>query len=310
MTTLEIETVAAAEALTADEFYAELTRRNRGLISAAQQQALEEGTVLVAGCGSVGGAAVQPLARLGVRRFLVADSGAYELNNLNRQHAGVADIGRNKAEVAAERILSVNPHAEVRVFPEGVTTQNVDELTATCQVIVDGVDVTMMSGLRAKFALHEKAVARRLPLVTGWDMAGCLYAQHFDYRTVALPFDGAITAGDLDRLTTWELIFRMVPLRRIPGEFLAELSPNLGNTSYSVPQLVQAALMFGAVSSHMVAKLLAGEHVPAEVSLDVHQAVRRPAARLASVASWPGEALRMIRALKRYQQEIHHGRHH
>src|SRR6266545_764420 len=209
MTTLEIETVAAAEALTADEFYAELTRRNRGLISAAQQQALEEGTVLVAGCGSVGGAAVQPLARLGVRRFLVADSGAYDLNNLNRQHAGVADIGRNKAEVAAERILSVNPHAELRVFPEGVTTQN-----------------------------------------------------------------------------------------------LAELSPNLGNTSYSVPQLVQAALMFGAMSSHMVAKLLAGEHVPAEVSLDVHQAVRRPAARLASVAGWPGEAVRMIRALKRYQQEI------
>ncbi|MBC3840829.1 hypothetical protein GXW82_12685 [Streptacidiphilus sp. 4-A2] len=107
-----------------------MTRRNLGIISRHQQQALRRATVLVAGCGSIGGAAVQPLARLGVQRFLLAEPGSYELNNLNRQQAGVQDIGRNKAEVAADHVLEINPEAEVRVFADGVTADCVDELTS------------------------------------------------------------------------------------------------------------------------------------------------------------------------------------
>jgi molybdopterin/thiamine biosynthesis adenylyltransferase len=140
--------VVKITSLSEDDYYTELVTRNRGVISDAQQEALRTATVLIAGCGSVGGAAVQPLARMGVRRFLVADSWLYELNNLNRQHATVDDIDRNKAEVAAERILAVNPYAQVKVYAEGVTEGNAAELAAACQVIVDGVDVTTMSGLR------------------------------------------------------------------------------------------------------------------------------------------------------------------
>lgn len=282
----------------AEEFYAGLTCRNAGVVSDTQQAALSAATVLVAGCGSVGGATAQPLARIGVRRFLVADSGAYELNNLNRQHAEASDIDRNKAEVAAERILAVNPHATVRVFAEGVTAANVHELTSSCDLIVDGVDVTTMSGLRAKYLLHEQAVARRLPLVTGWDMAGRLYSQYFDYRVVRRPFDGALTAADLETLGIWELIFKILPARRIPTDMLTELNRNLLRKDYSVPQVVYAALLFGAVTTHMAARILAGEDVPNEVSLDVHQAARRLPERLAALARRPRESAQLRRVLK------------
>jgi tRNA A37 threonylcarbamoyladenosine dehydratase len=57
----------------ADTFYQSFTERNRGLISEQAQQALRQATVLIAGCGSTGGAAVQPLARLGIERFLLAE---------------------------------------------------------------------------------------------------------------------------------------------------------------------------------------------------------------------------------------------
>jgi tRNA threonylcarbamoyladenosine dehydratase len=284
-----------------EDYYTGLVTRNRGVVSDAQQEALRTATVLVAGCGSVGGAAVQPLARIGVRQFLVADSGLYELNNLNRQHATVDDIDRNKAEVAAERIRAVNPYAQVKVYAEGVTEENSAELASGCQVIVDGVDVTTMSGLRAKFALHKAAVARRLPLVTGWDMAGGLYAQYFDYRTTTEPFAGAITAADLDRLSTWDLIFRLLPLRRIPADMLAELNANISRPDYSVPQVVYAAMLFGAVASHMVAKVLAGEEIRDEIRLDIHQAARPAAGRLASALRWPREAIRMNHALAEHR---------
>ena len=287
--------------LSEDDYYTELVTRNRGVINDAQQEALRTATVLIAGCGSVGGAAVQPLARMGVRRFLVADSGLYELNNLNRQHATVDDIDRNKAEVAAERILAVNPYAQVKVYADGVTEDNAAELAAACQVIVDGVDVTTMSGLRAKFALHKAAASRQLPLVTGWDMAGGLYAQYFDYRKVTRPFDGAITAPDLDRLSIWELIFRLLPLRRIPADMLAELNANISRPGYSVPQVVYAAMLFGAVASHMVAKVLAGEEIRDEIRLDIHQAARPTADRLVTVLRWPREAVRLRLALRECQ---------
>jgi tRNA A37 threonylcarbamoyladenosine dehydratase len=115
----ESSTGADVNGLSPTEFYAELTKRNRGLVSPAQQEALRNGAVLVAGCGSVGGAAVQPLARLGVQRFQLADPGFFELNNLNRQPAGIPDIDRNKAEVAGEHVRQINPHAQVAVHSEG-----------------------------------------------------------------------------------------------------------------------------------------------------------------------------------------------
>ncbi|TQM78404.1 ThiF family protein [Saccharothrix saharensis] len=290
--------------LSPEDFYAELTRRNAGLVSPAQQAALRHGTVLVAGCGSVGGAAVQPLTRLGAQRFLLADPGLFELNNLNRQPATVRDLDRNKAEVAGERILEINPHARVRVFPEGVTRDNVDELTATCGAIVDGVDVTTPSGLQAKFLLHEWALRRRVPLITGWDMAGVQYLQCYDYREVTAEFGGRITRSDVDTLNVWELILRMIPMRRIPPEMLADVSPNLRNPDYSVPQLVYAALMFGAFSAHVVARLMAGERVNDEVVFDLHRAVRLPPEAWRTRARWPIEAWRMAVARRRLAKAL------
>ena len=77
-------------ALTTHEaFYADLTTNNRGFVSDEAQGRLAQITVLVAGCGSTGGAAVEPLVRLGVQRFLLGEPGAYELNNLNRQSAAL-----------------------------------------------------------------------------------------------------------------------------------------------------------------------------------------------------------------------------
>ncbi|HEV7885079.1 MAG TPA: ThiF family adenylyltransferase [Solirubrobacteraceae bacterium] len=260
-------------------FYRELTTRNAGVIDAAAQERLRTATVLVAGCGSIGGAAAEPLARLGVRRFLLADPGAYELNNLNRQNATLADLDRNKAEVAAERIAAINPDADVQVFGQGVTADVVDELTADCDVVVDGVDVTTISGLRAKVVLHEHAAARRLPLFTGWDMAGAQYVRTYDYRRIRRPFDGRLTAADVDRLDMWTLLARLVPARFVPLEMIAIATENLENPEFSFPQLVYAADLFGALSAHLVVSLLTGRQVREHIYVDLHQAARPPLRR-------------------------------
>lgn len=265
--------------LTAAAGYQELTTRNAGVIDAAAQERLRTATVLVAGCGSIGGAAVEPLARLGVRHFLLADPGTYELNNLNRQNATLADLDRNKAQVAAERIAAINPDTVVDVFPQGVTAGVAAELVGRCDVIVDGVDVTTRSGLRAKVVLHEHAAAQGRPLFTGWDMAGAQYVRTYDYRRIRRPFDGRLVAADVERLDLWKLLQRLVPARYVPLEMIEIAARNLENPDFSFPQVVYAADLFGALGARLVVALLTDERVREHIYIDLHQAARPPLQR-------------------------------
>jgi tRNA threonylcarbamoyladenosine dehydratase len=269
------------------EFYEEFTERNRGFISARTQEELSQARILIAGCGSTGGAAVEPLARLGVQDFILADIGEFELNNLNRQHAAFTDIGRHKAEVAARRIMEINPHARVDIVADGITADNARDLVGRCSVVIDGVDVTEGSGWRAKYRLHEAAARSRRPVLTGYDMAGAQYIRFYDYRKPGRrPFDGKITSPMVDRAMVWSLLFKAIPVRFIPLEMLRNARENLGETNYSVPQLVYASMQFGALSARMTAEILAGQPVRRHVMVDVHRATRRTADRW-SGGVWP-----------------------
>src|SRR4051812_25616150 len=101
-------------------FYTTFIERNEGLLTPEEQRALRTRRFVIAGCGSTGGACVMPLVRSGAEHLVLFDPGEYDLNNLNRQDATVAEIGLNKAIVQANHVLAVNPFAEVEVHSEGV----------------------------------------------------------------------------------------------------------------------------------------------------------------------------------------------
>ncbi|AQT72301.1 MULTISPECIES: HesA/MoeB/ThiF family protein [Streptomyces] len=297
----DVGTPSEARELDEELFYASLTQRNRGLIPAALQEQIRHTPLLIAGCGSIGGATVQPLGRMGYRDFVLADVGTYELNNLNRQNATVDDLGRNKAEVGADALRAINPHVRAEVVPVGITRDNVRELVRRAEVVIDGVDVTTPSGLRAKIALHQEACRQRKPLVTGWDMAGMLAAQCFDYRLVRRIFDGQLLAEDADVLSTWEVIFRIAPRSHIPGEMYRELRRGLGRPDYSVPQLTEAATQFGSLAVHMVNQLVAGADVPRTVAVDVHHIALKPGRRVVDRVARHWERARFLGHLPREQ---------
>ncbi|ARH92477.1 ThiF family adenylyltransferase [Streptomyces lydicus] len=280
------------------EFYEEFTERNRGFISDRAQTELSHARILIAGCGSTGGAAVEPLTRLGVQDFVLVDVGEFELNNLNRQHAAFTDIGRHKAEVAARRVMEINPHARVEVVTDGITADNAQELVRRCSVVIDGVDVTERAGWRAKYRLHEAAARSRRPVLTGYDMAGTQYIRFYDYQKPGRrPFDGKITSAMVDRAVVWSLLFKAIPVRFIPLEMLRNAREHLGETDYSVPQLVYASLQFGALSARMTAEILAGEPVRRHVMVDVHRATRRAAGRWTATVQRPFTLLGGLREL-------------
>lgn len=83
------------------------------------QAALSALRVAVVGLGGTGSVLAQQLAHLGVGAFELMDPDTVERSNLNRVvGATLADIGRNKVDVACELIRSIHPNAEVTPIPE------------------------------------------------------------------------------------------------------------------------------------------------------------------------------------------------
>jgi molybdopterin/thiamine biosynthesis adenylyltransferase/nitroreductase len=200
--------------------YEELTSRNQPALPEADQRALSRVRVLFAGCGSIGGAPIEPLARMGLTHFLLAEPGAYELNNLNRQAALLPDVGRNKAEVLRDLVARINPAARVLAESQGVTAENVDWLVGSSDLIVDGVDVTEESGLAAKRLLHEEAFRQQRVVLCGLDLAGTQLFRIFDYRDPrARPFDGRLDRAPA-HLSPLEFLARIIDPLDFPIEML------------------------------------------------------------------------------------------
>lgn len=126
--------------------------RNLGLIDETEQQRLAAARIAVAGAGGVGGLHVLALARLGIGKFRIADFDTFDAVNINRQFGAlVSTIGKHKARVIADMARDINPYAEVDVFPNGVTLENLDAFLSGVQVYIDGIDFFEIEIRRAVF---------------------------------------------------------------------------------------------------------------------------------------------------------------
>ncbi|HEX4831148.1 MAG TPA: ThiF family adenylyltransferase [Trebonia sp.] len=268
-----------------DEFYRQFTARNEGLVPGPVQEALRVTPILVAGCGSTGGAAIEPLARLGAERFILAEPGRYDLTNLNRQRAAVADVGHNKAEVAARWLAQVNPHARAEVHATGIAPDapgrpgNALALVRGAGAVIDGVDVTTAGGWRAKYALHAAAATARRPVVSGYDLGGTQHVRYYDYPAGCPPLAGQVTEADVaaaarDGGALWPLLLRVVPRAVIPADLIADVRAGQGRPDYSAPQLAYTAQLFGVLAARYVVQILAGHPVRPHLTIDVHKLVR------------------------------------
>src|ERR1700759_2741046 len=93
------------------------------------QQALKEASVLVIGAGGLGAPALMYLAAAGIGELGVVDDDEVSLSNLQRQiiHA-TPDIGRRKADTAAERVHALNPHVRFAAHATRLDAANAMEL--------------------------------------------------------------------------------------------------------------------------------------------------------------------------------------
>jgi len=127
------------------------------------QQALLDAAVLVVGAGGLGSPAIQYLAAAGVGTLGVADDDEVELSNLQRQIIhGDDDVGRPKVESAAEFVADLNPDVEVRTHQIRVDPDNVEDLLADYDFVVDATD-----NFRTRYLVNDACTLAGVPFSHG-----------------------------------------------------------------------------------------------------------------------------------------------
>lgn len=118
--------------------------RSLGLWHIDEQMAFGGATIALAGAGGDGGRLAEMLAQAGVGEIRLADPDPFEIENCNRQAFCDDDsIGRNKAEVVAERIQRINPDLKVAVYNEGVKPDNIKRFVEGADVVIDETEYTL-----------------------------------------------------------------------------------------------------------------------------------------------------------------------
>lgn len=136
--------------------------RTEMLIGKNNLEKLKHSKVAIFGIGGVGSYVVEGLARVGVGNFILIDNDKVAESNLNRQIiATTKTIGKIKVEVCKERILEINPEANVEIHPEFFMPESPEIFDNTIDYIVDAIDT-----VSAKIELIIRANKLNIPIIS------------------------------------------------------------------------------------------------------------------------------------------------
>lgn len=137
--------------------------RTVSILGEAVLQRLSSCHVAIFGLGGVGGYAAEALVRSGIGRFDLIDHDKVDITNLNRQIIAThKTVGRDKAEVMRERMLDINPDADIMIHPCFFLPENADDFDfRKYDYVVDAVDT-----VTAKIELVLRSQAAGVPIIS------------------------------------------------------------------------------------------------------------------------------------------------
>jgi adenylyltransferase/sulfurtransferase len=155
--------VEPAQSLSIDE----VRRYSRHLIipdvAMDGQKRLKNAKVLCVGAGGLGSPALMYLAAAGVGTLGIVEFDTVDESNLQRQIIhGQSDIGRSKAESARDTVKEINPYVNVVIHNVPLDNDNVFEIFAQYDLIVDGTD-----NFATRYLVNDAAVLLGKPYVWG-----------------------------------------------------------------------------------------------------------------------------------------------
>ena len=163
--------------------------RTELLIGKEAVEKLSKAKIIVYGIGGVGSFVVEGLVRAGIEHLIIVDNDIVSITNLNRQiHATIPNIGRKKVDCMKERILSINPQAEVILYmPNKLENEEEEKLIdSSITYVVDAVD-----SVSTKLKLIERAKKQNVQIISCMGTGNKLDPTKFEisdiYKTTVCP---------------------------------------------------------------------------------------------------------------------------
>lgn len=162
--------------------------RTELLLGQTNMKKLQQATVAVFGIGGVGGYVAEALARSGVGHLVLIDYDKVSITNINRQIIATEQtLGQYKVDVMKERILAIQPRAEVTVHRCFYLPENREKFDfAAYDYVADAVDT-----VTAKLDMIEQAQACHTPVISSMGAGNKLNPAAFEvadiYDTAVCP---------------------------------------------------------------------------------------------------------------------------
>lgn len=127
------------------------------------QEKLKKARVLMVGAGGLGCPVLQYLVAAGIGFIGIVDDDMVDETNLHRQILyTTGDIGRNKSQVAVEKLGILNPHAKFTAYPVRLNVENAEDIFRTYDLIIDGSD-----NFPTRYLVNDICAELKIPLVFG-----------------------------------------------------------------------------------------------------------------------------------------------
>jgi Dinucleotide-utilizing enzymes involved in molybdopterin and thiamine biosynthesis family 2 len=131
-------------------------------VGGSGQAALFDASVVLVGCGGIGSPALQYLAAAGIGRLTLVDDDVIDISNLQRQTIYTpSDIGKPKAEVAAEWVRRFDLGLKVDAVVERVGGDNAAQILSGAAVVLDGCD-----NFATRLLVSDSCVKLGIPLTS------------------------------------------------------------------------------------------------------------------------------------------------
>lgn len=171
-----------------EKFMNEMYERTQMLFGNENMEKIKSSYVAVFGVGGVGSFACEALARAGVGKLDLIDNDVVSPTNLNRQLVALTStLGRYKVDVMRERILDINPNAEVNTYKTFYLPETANEFDfSKYDYIIDAIDT-----VAGKIELVVNADKAKTPIISSMGAGNKVNPEMFEvadiYKTSVCP---------------------------------------------------------------------------------------------------------------------------
>lgn len=212
------------------------------------QKRLKNATIMVVGAGAIGNELIKNLTLLGIGKILIFDMDSIESTNLTRSVLFRAkDVGRYKAEVAAERAIEINPDVRAKAFVSNIIDDVGLGVFRRMNVVLGGLD-----NREARLAINQSCYKVNKPWIDGAIEALNGFARVF------IPGQGACYECTMTE-TDWMLINKRKSCALLTHEQMAEGKIPTTPTSSSVIAGIQVQELLKLLHSDRNLPVLAGK---------------------------------------------------